>query len=83
MLKLGEGRDASALFEAHHPFTNRKYLERLLQDHEVDPLKVRLVVVAAAVAAGHTRHGTRARSSPIGGVNPGAQAAPAINTFFI
>jgi delta11-fatty-acid desaturase len=28
MLKLGEGRNATAMFEAHHPFTNRAYLER-------------------------------------------------------
>ena len=40
MLKLGEGRDASAMFEAHHPFTNRVYLERLLAKHQVDPAKV-------------------------------------------
>lgn len=39
MLKLGEGRDASAMFEAHHPFTNRVYLERLLAKHQVDPAK--------------------------------------------
>ena len=39
-LQMGEGRDASAMFEAHHPFTNRAYLEKLLAKHEVDPTKV-------------------------------------------
>lgn len=40
MLKCGESRDATALFESHHPFTNRKYLEDLLSKYEVDPAKV-------------------------------------------
>lgn len=40
MMKLGEGRDATALFEAHHAFTNRVYLEKLLLKYEVDPSKV-------------------------------------------
>ena len=35
MLKLGEGRDATAMFEAHHPFTNRVFLEKLLQKHQM------------------------------------------------
>lgn len=35
MLKLGESRDATALFESHHPFTSRKYLETILTKHEV------------------------------------------------
>jgi len=35
MLKLGEGRNATAMFEAHHPFTNRAYLERILRQREV------------------------------------------------
>jgi len=37
MLKCGESRDATALFESHHPFTNRKYLESILEKHEVNP----------------------------------------------
>lgn len=37
MLKLGEGRDATAMFEAHHPFTNRVFIEKLLRKHEINP----------------------------------------------
>lgn len=40
MLKLGESRNATALFESHHPFSSRKYLETLLKSREVDPSKV-------------------------------------------
>lgn len=40
-LQMGEGRDASAMFEAHHPFTNRVYLEKILAKHQVDPAKVK------------------------------------------
>eukprot|EP00040_Diaphanoeca_grandis_P038365 m.256350 g.256350 ORF g.256350 m.256350 type:complete len:455 (-) comp34305_c0_seq1:318-1682(-) len=40
MMKLGESRNATALFESHHPFTPRKYLETLLAKHEVDSTKV-------------------------------------------
>lgn len=40
MLKCGESRDATALFESHHPFTNRKYLEETMAKYEVDPTKV-------------------------------------------
>lgn len=35
MLKLGESRDATAMFEAHHPFTSRKRLQEILAKHEV------------------------------------------------
>lgn len=35
MLSLGAGRDATALFEAHHPFTNRVKLEKLLAKYEI------------------------------------------------
>jgi len=38
MLRLGASRDATALFESHHPFTSRKHLEQLLEKHRVqDP----------------------------------------------
>lgn len=40
MLKCGESRDATALFESHHPFTNRKYLESVMAKYEVDPTEV-------------------------------------------
>eukprot|EP00038_Savillea_parva_P007598 m.171252 g.171252 ORF g.171252 m.171252 type:complete len:467 (+) comp13350_c0_seq1:54-1454(+) len=36
MLKLGESRDATAMFEAHHPFTSRKYLETIMDKHRID-----------------------------------------------
>lgn len=36
MLKLGESRDATAMFEAHHPFTNRLYLESVLSKYRID-----------------------------------------------
>ncbi len=36
MLSLGEGRDATALFEAHHPFTSRAMLEKILSKYEID-----------------------------------------------
>ena len=32
---LGKGRDATALFEAHHPFTSRSKLGQLLKKYEV------------------------------------------------
>jgi len=32
---LGKGRDATALFEAHHPFTSRAKLGQLLKKYEV------------------------------------------------
>jgi len=35
MLKLGESRDATAMFEAHHPFTSRKRLAAILAEREV------------------------------------------------
>eukprot|EP00047_Mylnosiga_fluctuans_P001693 m.221479 g.221479 ORF g.221479 m.221479 type:complete len:439 (+) comp10595_c0_seq1:326-1642(+) len=35
MLSLGEGRDATALFEGHHPFTNRAMLEKLLAKYRL------------------------------------------------
>jgi len=35
MLKLGESRDATAMFEAHHPLTDRKRLEAILAKHEI------------------------------------------------
>jgi len=37
MMKLAENRNATALFEAHHPFTSRKYLETILKKYETDP----------------------------------------------
>lgn len=48
MLKCGECRDATALFEAHHPFTNRKYLETLLSRYEVDPTEVECALLDPA-----------------------------------
>jgi len=36
MIRLGAGRDATAMFESHHPFTSRKQLEQLLEKHLVD-----------------------------------------------
>eukprot|EP00052_Salpingoeca_macrocollata_P001574 m.26320 g.26320 ORF g.26320 m.26320 type:complete len:446 (-) comp11495_c0_seq1:49-1386(-) len=35
MLSLGAGRDATALFEAHHPFTSRSYLDGILRKHQI------------------------------------------------
>eukprot|EP00050_Salpingoeca_kvevrii_P005764 m.285516 g.285516 ORF g.285516 m.285516 type:complete len:450 (+) comp11390_c0_seq1:37-1386(+) len=35
MLSLGYGRDATALFEAHHPLTSRSKLAQLLRKYEV------------------------------------------------
>jgi len=35
MLSLGGGRDATALFEAHHPFTARSRLEAVLSKHRI------------------------------------------------
>eukprot|EP00043_Microstomoeca_roanoka_P004505 m.50109 g.50109 ORF g.50109 m.50109 type:complete len:448 (-) comp12525_c0_seq1:562-1905(-) len=34
MISLGQGRDATGLFESHHPFTNRAYLEKVLAKYE-------------------------------------------------
>ncbi|EDQ89353.1 uncharacterized protein MONBRDRAFT_8218 [Monosiga brevicollis MX1] len=34
MLSLGQGRDATALFEVHHPFTSRPKLEAILAKYE-------------------------------------------------
>eukprot|EP00730_Choanoeca_flexa_P002052 TRINITY_DN10892_c0_g1_i2.p1 TRINITY_DN10892_c0_g1~~TRINITY_DN10892_c0_g1_i2.p1 ORF type:complete len:444 (+),score=95.02 TRINITY_DN10892_c0_g1_i2:355-1686(+) len=36
MLELGKGRDATGLFESHHPFTSRARLEGLLAKYETD-----------------------------------------------
>jgi hypothetical protein len=35
MLELGDGRDATALFEAHHPFTARPKLDALLRKYRM------------------------------------------------
>ena len=35
MLSLGEGRDATALFEGHHPFTSRASLESTLKKYKL------------------------------------------------
>lgn len=35
MLSLGNGRDATALFESHHPFTARETLERMLNKYQI------------------------------------------------
>jgi len=40
-LALGRGRDATALFEAHHPFTSRAKLRGLLAKYEVPSEKVK------------------------------------------
>lgn len=48
MLKCGESRDATALFESHHPFTNRKYLENVMAKYEVDPTKVECILLDEA-----------------------------------
>jgi delta11-fatty-acid desaturase len=45
MLKLGESRDATAMFESHHPFTSRAYLHKLLKPREVDPAEVECVLM--------------------------------------
>ncbi|EGD79088.1 microsomal delta-5 desaturase [Salpingoeca rosetta] len=34
MISLGKGRDATGLFESHHPFTSRARLEKLLAKYE-------------------------------------------------
>ena len=36
MLSLGEGRDATALFESHHPFTSYTTLERVLRKYKIE-----------------------------------------------
>lgn len=36
MLSLGEGRDATALFESHHPFTPRATLENILRKYRIE-----------------------------------------------
>ncbi|KAG0565098.1 hypothetical protein KC19_8G164100 [Ceratodon purpureus] len=35
-LGLARGRDASVMFESHHPFTNRKILDAILAKYEID-----------------------------------------------
>lgn len=35
-LGLARGRDATVMFESHHPFTNRKILDAILMKYEID-----------------------------------------------
>lgn len=34
MMSLGKGRDATGLFESHHPFTSRRRLEAIMRKYE-------------------------------------------------
>ena len=49
MLELGYKRDATAMFEAHHPFTPRPKLEQLLRKYEISGKRVRVCVLLSVL----------------------------------